>query len=241
MYPGNKKKIKAVCYKLVLFGLVLFLITHLSSCSKGGSASPTGLNIEYEVLNLSPDMLPVSLFIANKQVNSSPYIFGVLQGYFYLPATTVPFQIRSVEYSGTTYLSRSDVLASGAKYSLFIVGSLGDGSDTTIFTVDTAVAPSPGRGKIRFVDASPSATRGLDVFANGTSLFSNIAYQKISAYVEVPVGNYDLQIQPTGISTVIKELTPVTIQDGRLYTLYTYGSTARADSAAFNAAVITNK
>jgi hypothetical protein len=91
------------------------------------------------------------------------------------------------------------------------------------------------------VVASPSATGGVDVFANGTKLFSGVAYQKISAYIEVPVGNYDMLIQPTGSSTVIKELTPVTIQDGRLYTLYTYGSTARADSAAFNAAVITNK
>jgi hypothetical protein len=241
MYPGNKNKIKAAFNKFLLFGLALLLITHFLSCSKTGTASPSGLNIKYEVLNLSPDMLPVSLYIANKKVNSSPYIYGVRQGYFYLPATTVPFQIRSVEYSGTTYLSRSDVLASGATYSLFIVGSLGDGSDTTIFTVDTAVTPTPGRGKIRVVVASPSATGGVDVFANGTKLFSGVAYQKISAYIEVPVGNYDMLIQPTGSSTVIKELTPVTIQDGRLYTLYTYGSTARADSAAFNAAVITNK
>jgi len=217
------------------------LVFVISSCSKTGNASPTGLNIKYEILNLSPDMLPVDLFIDNKQVNSSPYIFGVRQGYFYVPSTDVPYQIRSVEYSGTTYLTRSDVLASGASYTLFIVGALADKSDTTIFTVDTAAAPTSGRGKIRFVDASPSATGGLDVLANDSTLFSGVKYQKISSYIELPVGNYDLKIQPTGTATVIKELTPVTIQDGRLYTLYTYGYTSRADTAAFNAAVITNK
>jgi len=227
--------------KLVLLGCVIFFVAHISSCSKAGNASPTGLNIEYEVLNLSPDILPVSLFIDNKQVNSSPYIFGVLQGYFYVPSTDVPYQIRSVEYSGTTYLTRSDVLTSGAKYTLFIVGALADKSDTTIFTVDTSRTPTPGRGKIRFVDASPSAIGGLDVLANDSLLFKGVVYQKVSGYMELPVGNYDLKIQPTGTTTVIKELTPVTIQDGRLYTLYTYGYTSRADTAAFNAAMITNK
>lgn len=238
---SNKKYIKTTFTKLVLFGCIIFSVAQISSCSKAGNASPTGLNIEYEILNLSPDMFPVSLFIDNKQVNSSPYIFGVRQGYFYVPSTDVPYQIRSVQYSGTTYLTQSNILTSGAKYTLFIVGALADKSDTTIFTVDTAVAPTPGRGKIRFVDASPSATGGLDVLANDSLLFSGVAYQKISKYIELPVGNYDLKIQPTGNPTVIKELTPVTIQDGRLYTFYAYGYTSRADTAAFNAAVITNK
>ncbi|WP_295667977.1 DUF4397 domain-containing protein [uncultured Mucilaginibacter sp.] len=241
MDSGNLKSKNALFYKLVLFGFALFFITQISSCGKSGNASPKGLNIQYEILNLSPDMMPVSLFIDNKQVNSAPYIFGVRQGYFYVPSTDVPYQIRSVQYSGTTYLTRSDVLTVRAKYSLFIVGSRGDGSDTTIFTVDTAGTPTPGRGKIRFVDASPSATGGLDVLANDSPLFSGVAYQKISKYIELPVGNYDLKIQPTGTTTVIKELTPVTIQDGRLYTLYAYGYTSRADTAAFNAATIVNK
>ncbi|BAU53106.1 DUF4397 domain-containing protein [Mucilaginibacter gotjawali] len=226
---------------LVIFACVAFLVFVISSCGKSGNASPKGLNIQYEILNLSPDMMPVSLFIDNKQVNSAPYIFGVRQGYFYVPSTDVPYQIRSVQYSGTTYLTRTDSLKAGAKYSLFIVGSRGDGSDTTIFTVDTSGTPTPGRGKIRFVDASPSGTGGLDVLANDTPLFSGVAYQKISKYIELPVGNYDLKIQPTGTTTVIKELTPVTIQDGRLYTLYAYGYTSRADTAAFNAATIVNK
>lgn len=241
MESGYLKNKSALFFKLVLPGCAMFLLTQISSCSKNGNANPIGLNILYEIINLSPDINPVNLFIANTQVNSSPYIFGVRQGYFFVPSTVVPYQIRSVQYAGTTYLSRSDVLKSGARYSLFIVGSLKNNTDTTIFTVDTSGTPTPGRGKIRFVDASPSATGGLDVLANDSVLFSDIKYQKISNYVELPVGNYDLKILPTGTTTIIKELTPVTIQDGRLYTLYTYGYTSRADTAAFNAATIVNQ
>ncbi|MDR3694730.1 DUF4397 domain-containing protein [Mucilaginibacter sp.] len=241
MDSGKLRNKSALFCKLLVFGFVIFFVAQISSCSKTGNANPKGLNILYEIINLSPDINPVNLFIANKQVNSSPYIFGVRQGYFFVPSTVVPYQIRSVQYAGTTYLTRSDVLKSGARYSLFIVGSLKSNTDTTIFTVDTSGTPTPGRGKIRFVDASPSGTGGLDVLANDSVLFSGVKYQKISNYVELPVGNYDLKILPTGTTTVIKELTPVTIQDGRLYTLYTYGYTLRADTAAFNAATIVNK
>ena len=63
----------------------------------------------------------------------------------------------------------------------------------------------------------------------------------MSDYLEVPVGNYDVQINETGSTNLIKEMPLVTVQDGKLYTLYTYGYSNRADSAAFNSAIITNK
>jgi len=227
--------------RLLVFLAAAFIAVLVFSCGKQGNASPQGLNVEYHILNLSPDVYPVNLFIDNKQVNTNPYIYGVDQGYFYLPSLDTPFQIRSNLSTGTTLLTRADLLKSGAKYTLFITGTKTDNSLRTIFTVDSSGTPNPGRGKIRFVNASPSTSSGLDVFANGSSLFTGIVYQKLSDYKELPVGNYELQVQPTGGSTVIKDLPLVTIQDGRLYTLYAYGYTSRADSAAFNAAMITNK
>jgi len=213
----------------------------ISSCGKSGNASPAGLNIEYHVLNLSPDAHPVYLYIDNARVNASPFTFGVDQGYFYVPSTDVPYQIRTALNTGTTLLTRSEVLKSGLKYTLYITGTFTDGSDTSVFTVDTAKAPPLGRGKLRFVDVSPSALGGLDVYANGTRAFQNVPYLSTSKYLDLPDGNYDIQINATGTTSVLKDMPQVTIQDGRLYTLYAYGYTSRADSAAFNAAMITNK
>jgi len=240
------KRNSSIPIGLALFAISALLISTITSCGKQGNASPQGLNIQYEILNLSPDLGPVDLYIDFKQVNgiSSPDIFALNQGYFYVPSTDLPYQFRPYipnSTSGTTLFSRSDSLKSGLKYSLFITGAVADGSLKQIFTIDTAASPITGRGKIRFVNASPSATSGLDVYANGTLAFSNSLYPSYSKYLELPVGNYDFQITATGSSTVIKDEPMVTIQDGRLYTLYTYGYTTRADSAAFNAGVITNK
>lgn len=218
----------------------------MASCGKQSTASPQGLNIQYEIFNLSPDLAGVNLFIDFKQVNllglqSNPFIFNVNHGYFYVPSIDLPYQIRSDSTTGNTIFARNDTLKSGLKYSLFITGTNGNGQLKQIFTVDTASIPTIGRGKIRFVNASPTATSGLDVYANGTLAFSKVLYTGFSKYIELPVGNYDFQINNTGSSTVQKEIPILTVQDGRLYTLYAFGYNTRTDSAAFNAGVITNK
>lgn len=222
------------------------MVANITSCGKQSGASRTGLNIQYEILNLSPDLGPVNLLIDFKQVNAfgNPFVFNVNHGYFYVPSTDTPYQVRSAYLLATQLFSRDDILKSGLKYSLFITGTYLNGASKTvqIFTVDTASAPAVGRGKLRFVNASPTGTGGLDVYANGTLAFSNVTYPNYSKHwVELPVGNYDLKITTTGSTGILNEQPSVTIQDGRLYTLYAYGYTTRTDSAAFNAGVIVNR
>jgi hypothetical protein len=222
-----------------VFGAVL--IAFITSCGSSGNASPSGLNIQYEVLNLSPDLSPVNLYVNFTLVNTTPFVFPNDNGYFYVPSIVQPYQIRSAIGSRLPIFNRNDSLKSGAKYSLFITGTEGNGQLTQIFTVDTATTPAIGRGKIRFVNASPTGTLGFDIYANGTPAFQKIVYPGYSGFIEIPVGNYDFQIKGTGTTSVLNDMPGVTIQDGRLYTIYAYGYTTRTDSAAFNAGIITNK
>jgi len=226
---------------LLLFGIAVFTAS-ITSCGKS-AASVAGLNIEYQIINLSPDLYPVNLFVDYKLVNNStPFTFEVNQGYFYVPSVDTPYQIRSALGSQAPIFNRDDILTSGAKYSLFITGSFGNNQLNEIFTVDTSTTPTVGRGKIRFLNASPTELGGLDLTANGTSAFTKITYPNYSGFIEIPVGNYDFKINETnGSGATIKDLPGITIQDGRLYTIYAFGYTTRTDSAEFNAAVITNK
>ena len=111
-------------FVLLLLIAGCWFITNLTSCGKQ-SASPAGLNVRYEVFNLSPDLFPVNLFIDFKQVNAQPFIFAAHQGYFYVPSVDTPYQIRSALLSGIPLLSRSDLLKSNLTYSLFITGKPG--------------------------------------------------------------------------------------------------------------------
>jgi hypothetical protein len=234
------KVIKTIGW-IFLSGVTAFFFFSISSCGKGDNASPEGLNIEYQVVNLSPDLYPIDLFINYTAVNASPFVFAEPQGYFYVPSTNLPYQVRSAIATGTTYFNLNDALTSGAKYTLYVTGNVANNSLDTLLTVDTALAPPIGHGKLRFVNVSPTATGGLDVYANSTKAFGAIGYLKSTNFISLPVGNYDIQIDATGTTSILNETSSLTIQDGRLYTIYAYGYNNRTDTAAFASAVTTNQ
>jgi hypothetical protein len=239
------KRYNSLLVFLFLFAGLLLVMPFISSCGKTGTTGPSS-NIQYQVINVSPGLGSVDLFVNYIKVNSSSYFYPTPSGYFYLNSTTLPFQIRAgstvvpgAPASSANFFTLNDTLKPNTRYTLIVTGIKPD--STYIFLTDTSPSPSLGRGKIRFVNASPGST-GFDITANDTSLFSNIAYTKYSVFKEVPAGTYEFKMYPTGTSTLLKDITNVTIQDGRLYTLYCYGLASHtADSLAFSSGFITNK
>lgn len=191
------------------------------------------------VINLSPDVLPVYLYINYIKRNTSPYKYSIPSGYISIATLDTPLQIRNNSFVNVLSLNGT-TLAANTKYTWIITGLNKTGGLTSIFTVDTAVNPKTGYGKVRFVHASPN-TLPLDLFANGTAAVQNQAFTKVSSFFELPAGNYDFKIYQTGTTSLLADLKTTTIQDGRLYTIYTQGIAGHTDTAAFTAAVITNR
>jgi hypothetical protein len=227
----------------LLFGMVaaVMIIPMLSSCGKDTAASPTGLNTQLNIINIGPDRFPVFLYqnyIKWQQQPKQGYIYSIPSGYFYMSSLDVPLQLRSQQ--NAVLYTKADSLHTNCKYSMFITGLVAEKTDTVIFTVDTATLPSLGRGKVRFVNAAAHAVT-LDVYANGTSAYKNCVFKSVSPYIELPAGVYDFSIYNAGTTNLLTHLPNTTIQDGRLYTLYTRGVVSRIDSASFAAAIITNR
>jgi len=232
---------------LVISGVLIG--TFISSCGKTSSSSASALNIQYQVVNLSPDLGPVSLYINYAIYNNLNFFYPTPSGYFYLSSIATPFQVRPSPNQLTTttivntsnIFSLNDGLKPNLKYTLFVTGINATHTLDTLFLIDTSSTPTTGRGKVRFVNASPLST-GFDVLANGTPAFSNQQFNKVSKYIELPAGNYTFQVFATGTTTgVIGSEQNVTIQDGRLYTLYSYGVAGHTDSLAFGMGTLTNK
>jgi hypothetical protein len=135
--------------------------------------------------------------------------------------------------------SMDTVLKNNVRYTLFVTGYFANKSIIPILTVDTSSLPTVGRGKIRFVNASPGSG-GLDITANGTIAFANSTYPKVSKFTELPAGNYDFKVFPNGSTNLILDFPGITVQDGKIYTMYTHGIVGRVDSAAFGLGVINN-
>jgi hypothetical protein len=236
---------KKVSVFLFLFITAVFVVPFIASCGKGGQASAVGLNTQLEILNLSPDLQPVNLYIDFIQQGTNAYSYPFGSGYFFLNSIDTPLQIRSSARTTTNLITINPVFAANHKYSLFITGLYSNGTDTSIFTYDdTASTPAVGFGKIRFVNASLPA-ENLNVLANGTIAFNSIPYIHVSKYVQLPAGDYNFQLVATSAPGFVLS-TPnlpqtTTIQDGRLYTLYSYGIVGHTDTSAFGATLITNR
>jgi len=228
---------------LFLGVVVAMVASFVASCGKSNNVIPAGSNIQYQVVNASTDLLPVDLYIKLLKKNPIPYRYPTPSGYFSLATIDTPFQIRSatISLSPVNILSIDSVLKNNVKYTLFITGFRANNSISYIFTRDTASAAKGGRGKVRFVNAT-AGSNIFNVTANGTTVFTNQAYKGVSKFVEMPAGNYNFRIYPsTSSTTILAEIPNVTIQDGKLYTLYCYGIVGRTDTAAFNMGILNNK
>lgn len=227
--------------------MVMLTLPMLSSCGKAGNINPTEAKIEYQVLNLSYDILPVNLYINLLKQNTSPFTYPSASGYIGLTTIDTPFQIRSAAIATVNNLLKIQEtnLSRRTKYSLFITGSRKANNLTYIFTVDTSVTPGIGRGKVRFVNAAPDVDgteTGLTLTANDTEVFSKIKYKGIGDYTEMKAGIYDFRISPSkNPANTLKSLLRTTVEDGRLYTIYTYGLAFRTDTTAFGTGLLTNR
>lgn len=226
---------------------IIMLPMVITSCNAntGASVSPSAAATKILVVNASPDVLPLTLLIGSNRIGSTATTFKYPypSSYYGIGNGIQNMQVLNTQLY--TIKTRTDNLAANTNYTLYIMGlkSATTAADSiiTVLTVDTATASTIGSGKIRFVNASPRTT-GLDVTANGTTAFGGIAYSKVSPYVQMPAGIYDFKIYAIGApGSVLVDVPLITIQDGKLYTLFSYGLTGRTDTAAIGAKVIINK
>ena len=234
----GKKGNHQVLSLLFMAVVAVMLIPMLSSCGKDTAASPQGLNTRLAIINASPDRFPVYFYQNYLIQNKAPFTYNTVPAYFYLTSLITPTQLR-LQTNAIIY-TKTDSMRTNCTYSMFVTGLVAEKTDTVIFTVDTASAPTLGRGKIRFVNAAAHAVT-LDVYANNTKAFGATAFKSVSKFIELPAGVYDFSLYATGTSTLLSHLPNTTIQDGRLYTLYAKGVVGRADSAVFTAAIIINR
>jgi hypothetical protein len=239
-------KNRVMVFLSICFGSLLVL-PFIASCGKNdGGVTPANSRITMQVVNLSPDLQPINLWVGYVKQNASAFSYPSPSGYFSLTSIDTPIQIRSYSPTISTgnFIVRKDILRPNVRYTLFVTGLRNDTNAanrvTSIFTVDTTSNPTPGRGKIRFVNASPKSL-GFDITANGTMAFTNLAYTGVTPFKEVPPGTYEFRIMPAGSSVVISTFRDVIVQEGKVYTLFCRGVAGGADSVAFGTGIISNR
>ena len=220
----------------------------LTSCGNGNAVTPSDPTTKLLIINTSPDAGPAACFINNLWLGGeslSPsqrlyFRFSATPSYRSINTGQLTIALRT-EHSVALGLPVVDSIVTNRSYSMFLMGLRSKDSLITKILIDTAANPAQGRGKIRFVNASPR-TPALDLTANGTTAFSKITYTNSTKYTELPAGVYSFKLMPTGASaTILTSLSSVTILDGKLYTIYCKGLAGVTDTSAISLNIITNK
>jgi hypothetical protein len=90
------------------------------------------------------------------------------------------------------------------------------------------------------VHLSPNAPAVDVAVTGGPVLFANKAFKDYSAFTPVDAGTYDLEVRLAGQATVVLPLPGITLQAGKIYTVFARGFAGGTGAQALGAQIIVN-
>jgi len=191
------------------------------------------------VTHASPDAPGVDLLIDDVKVNTQPLTYPNNTGY--LDAETGTRNIKvNVAGTSTTVINGDLDLEVDKYYSVFAIDQVSE--ITALVLVDDLTMPAAGKAHVRFVHLSPDAPAvDVAVASSGAVVFSDIAFKESTVFTPLDAGTYNLDVRVAGTSTVALVLDPITLQAGKIYTVFAKGFLAGTEAQALGAEIIVNK
>jgi hypothetical protein len=219
---------------IIISAIFIALITLVSSCEKDDEKTYANLM----VVHASPDGPGVDLLIDDVKKNSAALTYPNNTGYLSLESGTRNIK---VNLSGTTTnIINGDLTVEKDKnYSLFAIDVVAKLS--VLVLGDDLTPPPAGKAHVRFVHLSPDAPAvDIAIASSGTVVFGNTAFKGFTAFTSLNAGTYNLDVRLAGTSTVALVLPAITLQEGKIYTVFAKGLVQGTGAQALGAEVIPN-
>lgn len=217
----------------ILFALVAGT-TLLVSCTEETPATPKSKVL---VTHASYDAPGVDLLVDNTVINTAALTYPNNTGYVELNAGTRNIKV-NVSGTTTTVINADITFEENKNYSLFACNAVA--ALEAILTEDNLSSPAAGNAHVRFIHLSPDAP-AVDVAVDGGSVvFGDYIFKEASAFAPLPAGSYDLEVRLAGTSTVALDLDPITLEAGKIYTVFAKGSVSGSGATALGAEIIVN-
>jgi len=187
------------------------------------------------VAHVSPDAPAVDVLVDGSAVLEE-VSFGTVSDYLEVPGGDRQVEITAAGGDPSVFSGTVTVTA-GMDYTLAAVGEISEGADQpfeVLVLEDDNSDPGADTARLRAVHASPDAP-AVDVTAADVegALFDGVAFGD-AAYVEVPGGDYTVQIRPdteTNDGEVAAEF-DVSLEGGQVYTAFAAGYLNPAEAPA---------
>lgn len=225
-----------------LKGLAILMIPAfmtIVSCKDDDDSTPTPTPTFAKIMvtHASPDAPGVDLLVDNVKLNSAALNFPSSTPYITVFSGDRNIKV-NVGGTSTTVINATLPLGAGKNYSVFAIDSVA--SIDALVVEDNLSTPATGKAHIRFIHLSPDAP-AVDVAVDGGAVvFGDYSYEEYSAFTPLDAGTYDLEVRVAGTSTVALDLDPITLQAGKIYTVFAKGFLGGTGSQALGAQVIVN-
>lgn len=203
-----------------------------------------------QVFNAAIESPAIDFYVNGTKINADSLSYSKGTPYYSAELTTGKKTVYKAAGSKSGLTVATDSLTMNTTdvgYSVFVYQDK-DAAKTvrSLYTPDNLLAPAAGKAKVRFVHLIPDANVNIDVevvpaggSASTSNTYSNLAFPKVSDFVELSSGTYDLKIKVSGTVNTLLNVTGVTVEAGKIYSLVARGYVQLANKAGVS--IITNK
>lgn len=227
--------------KKMLFVLLTFATTiSLASCSDDeNTTAPTPAEkANVLVVHASPDAPGVDLLVDNTVVGTN-LTFPNNTGYLSVDAGTRNVKV-NVTGTTTTVIQADLNLTANKNYSVFAVNQVS--AIEPLVLEDDLTTPASGKAHVRFIHLSPNAPSVNITLTDGTIVFGDVAFKGSVNFTPLDAGTYNLQVRDAATNqTVVLELPNITLQAGKIYTVFAKGLLGGTGVQELGAQIIVNK
>ena len=222
----------------ILFLTITFLAAFsFTACSDDDPVAPDVTpKAKVMVIHASPDAPGVDLLVDNV-IAGTNLTFPNNTGY-----VEVDVGIRNIKVNvtgtQTTVIGADLNILANVAYSAFAVNTVAN-LEPLIF-VDNLAAPASGKAHVRFIHLSPDAPAVDITLTDGTVVFGNVAFKGSVDFTPLDAGSYPLQVRVAGTSTIALDLGSITLQAGKIYTVFARGLLSGSGNQALGASIIVN-
>jgi hypothetical protein len=188
------------------------------------------------VAHLSPNAPNVDVYVDGSAVLED-VAFGTVSGYLDAPAGDREVEITAAGDADTVVFSGAVPVEADTAYTVAAVGEIGDDADEPfepLVLTDDNSDPGGDTARVRLVHASPDAPAvDVTVASSGDALYDGVEFGD-SGYVEVPAGDYTLEIRGDTESNdgdVVADF-DVSLAGGEVYTAFAAGYLTPDDEPA---------
>jgi hypothetical protein len=196
----------------------------------------TPSNSLVKVIHASPDAPGVDLLVDNT-VAGTNLTFPNNTGYLTVNSGTRNIKV-NVTGTMTTVIEANVDFMQNKNYSVFAVNSVSN--IEPLLVEDDLTVPAQGKAHVRFIHLSPDAPAVDITLTDGTIVFGNKSFKEFTAFTPLDAGTYDLQVRVAGTPTVALDLPGITLEAGKIYTVFAKGFLSGVGQQQLGAEIIVN-